>query len=71
MFDDLTEYSIRADHQNLLSDSRDLLTHGVPGHRKHTGLLRRIASLVRRHRSVAPTPSVPAPAQPSSDVVPG
>ena len=70
MFDDLTEYSIRADHQNLLNDSRHVLGYEVPGRRKRLRMLRLIR-VVRRHRLLRAERSVPAPTKPSSDIVAG
>lgn len=70
MFDDLTEYSIRADHQNLLNDSRHILAYEVPGRRKRVWLLR-LASTVRRHRLPPATMPVPTPTKTASDIVAG
>ena len=70
MFDDLNEYSIRVDHQNLLNDSRHVLAYEVPGRRKRVWMLR-LASIVRRHQSLPAARPVPTPTKTASDIVAG
>ena len=71
MLDELMEYSIRANHQNLLDDNRYVLAHETLGPRKSDRVMRRLASIVRRRRLPAATPVAALRNQLSSDAVTG